>query len=196
MTPSQRVNDPAVVAEVTALLEDYERALVDNDVTVLTNYFWRSPHALRFGVAEELYGADEIESFRQTRKVNFTNRKVLREQIVAVGADLAVATVEFHVTVNGFLKHGRQSQVWVRFPDLGWRIISAHVSHKVVPGAPQPADPAAAYAAAADRYAGPVSGPAFMDGVAMNLQVAANIAAPLLAFELPPDIEPASRFVP
>ncbi len=30
-------------------------------------------------------------------------------------------------------KHGRQSQVWVRFPDAGWKIVSAHVSHKVVP---------------------------------------------------------------
>ncbi len=196
MTTPKQVNDSTVVAELTALLKDYERALVDNNVAVLTNYFWPSPHAVRFGVAEELYGAEEIASFRQTRQVNFTNRRILREQIVAVGPDLAVATVEFDITVNGFQKHGRQSQVWVRFPDLGWRIISAHVSHKVVPGAPQPADPAAAYAVAADRFVGPGSDPAFRDGVAMNLQIAARIAAPLLAVELPADIEPAPRFVP
>jgi hypothetical protein len=23
---------------------------------------------------------------------------------------------------------GRQSQTWVRFPDLGWKVVSAHVS--------------------------------------------------------------------
>lgn len=196
MTSLEQVNDPRVVAEVADLLRDYERALVDNDVAALTSYFWSSPHAVRFGVTEELYGADEIESFRQARKVNFTNRKILREQIVAVGSDLAVATVEFHVTVNAFQKHGRQSQVWVRFPNLGWRIISAHVSHKVISGAPQPTDPAVAYAAAADRYVGPATDPAFRDGIAMNLQIAARIAAPLLAVELPEDIEPAARFVP
>ncbi len=196
MTSLQNVNDPAVVAEVAAQLKVYERALVDNDVAVLTGYFWTSPHAVRFGVTEELYGAEEIESFRRARKVNFTSRKVLREHIVTLGSDLAVATVEFHVTVNGFQKHGRQSQVWVRFPDLGWRITSAHVSHKVIPGAPQPADPAAAYAAAADRYIGPPSDPAYKDGVALNLQVAARIAAPLLAFALPAEIEAAPRFIP
>jgi hypothetical protein len=196
MTSLKNVNDPEVVAELSGLLKDYERALVDNDVAALTGYFWDSPDALRFGVAEELYGAEEIEAFRRTRKVNFTNRKVLRENVVTLGTDFAVATVEFQVTVNGLQKHGRQSQVWVRFPDLGWRIVSAHVSHKVVPGSPQPADPAAAYAMAADRYVGPASDPAYRDGVTLNLQIAARIAAPLLALELPADIEIAPRFIP
>jgi hypothetical protein len=30
---------------------------------------------------------------------------------------------------------GRQSQTWVRFPDLGWKVVSAHVS--TMSGAPQ-----------------------------------------------------------
>ena len=136
MTSLKMVNDPEVVAELSAQLKDYERALVDNDVAALTGYFWASPDALRFGVAEELYGAEEIESFRRTRKVNFTNRKVLRENIVTLGPDFAVATLEFHVTVNGSQKHGRQSQVWVRFPDLGWRGSSRHTCRrKAMPGA-------------------------------------------------------------
>src|SRR5262245_6586064 len=110
MTFFHKVNDQGVVAEVTRLLSSYEHALVENDVAALTGYFWSSEHAVRFGVTEELYGAEEIESFRQARKVNFSSRKVLREHVVSVGSDLAVATVEFEVTVNGFVKHGRQSQ--------------------------------------------------------------------------------------
>jgi ketosteroid isomerase-like protein len=190
-----KINAPKVVSQIERLCRDYERALVDNDVKALSNYFWESPHALRFGVAEELYGSEEIEAFRASRKVNFADRKVLRENIVAVGQDLAIATVEFNVTVAGVIKHGRQTQVWVRFPGVGWRIASAHVSHKVVPGGNQPqGEPAAAFGAAGERYVGPPVDPAHRPGVAMNLEVAARIAAPMLAFELPDDVEPAARF--
>jgi hypothetical protein len=30
--------------------------------------------------------------------------------------------------VRGKEATGRQSQTWVRFPDVGWRVIAAHVS--------------------------------------------------------------------
>jgi Protein of unknown function (DUF3225) len=30
--------------------------------------------------------------------------------------------------VRGRDRIGRQSQRWVRFPDLGWKVIAAHVS--------------------------------------------------------------------
>ena len=187
-----QINDPIVAAEVTAAFHAYEKALAENDVGALTKFFWESPLALRFGVAEELYGADEISEFRRTRKVNFTDRKVIREEVVTLGNDLAIATLEFGVTVAGQRKHGRQSQVWVRFPDGGWKVVSAHVSHKVVP----PPAPAVAFAQAAERLEGLPIDPAFREGVAMNLQIAANIAEPLMAFELPEEVEPAPKFFP
>ena len=34
--------------------------------------------------------------------------------------------LEFKVRGHDFV--GRQSQTWVRFPDLGWKVVAAHVS--------------------------------------------------------------------
>lgn len=45
------VNDPAVLAEVTAAFERYEAALMANDVAALDALFWNSPHTLRYGSA-------------------------------------------------------------------------------------------------------------------------------------------------
>ena len=46
------INIPDVVAEVTAAFQRYEKALNGNDVTVLDELFWNSPHTLRYGVGE------------------------------------------------------------------------------------------------------------------------------------------------
>jgi len=72
-------NLPEVVAEVGALFERYEQALMDKTVEVLT-----------------------------------------------LGRDLASVNLEFKVRGRDLI--GRQSQTWVRFPDLGWKVIAAHVS--------------------------------------------------------------------
>ncbi|MFY9531522.1 MAG: AtzH-like domain-containing protein [Candidatus Acidiferrales bacterium] len=62
-----RINDPETLAELQALYPQYEAALVNNDVETLTGMFGASPHAMRFGVTENLYGIDEIESLRKRR---------------------------------------------------------------------------------------------------------------------------------
>jgi hypothetical protein len=46
---------------------------------------------------------------------------------VTFGWDFGSITLEFERTVDGRTVRGRQSQVWVRFPE-GWRIVAAHVS--------------------------------------------------------------------
>jgi hypothetical protein len=61
------INDPLVVAEVTAEFARYEAALVGNDVATLDTLFWASPHTLRYGVGENLYGIDAIRAFRAAR---------------------------------------------------------------------------------------------------------------------------------
>src|SRR5271169_2402406 len=121
------INDPEIVAELQALYPKYEAALMANDAETLTRLFWASPHAMRFGVAENLYGIEEIAAFRKGRSPANLARTVKRLDIVTFGRDYGSVTVEFERTVDGKAVLGRQSQVWVRLSE-GWRIVAAHVS--------------------------------------------------------------------
>ena len=122
-----RLNEPSIVAELAELYRAYENALVTNDVETLTNFFWESPLATRFGIYENLHGYEEIASFRQSRSPVNLARTIRRCDIVTFGPDHGQINVEFARTLDGQTVHGRQSQLWVRFPE-GWRIVSAHVS--------------------------------------------------------------------
>ncbi len=127
-----KINDPATLAELAALYPLYETALVTNDVPTLTAMFWDSPHVMRFGVTENLYGTAELEAFRISRPSVGLARTVKRLDIVAFGTDYGSITLEFERTAPagdpaGRLIRGRQSQVWVRLEE-GWRIVAAHVS--------------------------------------------------------------------
>nr|WP_315528026.1 oxalurate catabolism protein HpxZ [uncultured Achromobacter sp.] len=119
------INLPAVVAEVTAAFERYETALVNNQVDVLDTLFWDSPHTLRYGAGENLYGYDAIRAFRAARAPQGLARRVLRTAITTYGTDFATANLEFQR--DGSDRIGRQSQTWMRTP-AGWRVVSAHVS--------------------------------------------------------------------
>jgi hypothetical protein len=126
-----QVNLPEIVSELAELYPRYEQALVSNDVDTLVAMFWASPEVMRFGVSENLYGHDELEAFRKARPAVNLARTVKRLEIVSFGRDYASITLEFernrpHGQPGGPIR-GRQSQVWVRFPQ-GWRIVSAHVS--------------------------------------------------------------------
>jgi hypothetical protein len=121
------INDPEVVAELKSLYPHYETALVTNDAETLIRMFWASPHAMRFGVTENLYGIEEIDAFRKGRSPANLARAVKRLDIVTFGRDSGSITLEFERTVNEKTIRGRQSQVWIRFPE-GWRIVAAHVS--------------------------------------------------------------------
>ena len=119
------INLPDVVAEVTSAFTRYEDALVHNKVEVLDELFWDSPHTLRYGATENLYGAKEIKAFRAGRPSQGLERVILRTVITTYGADFATANVEFQRTASP--KIGRQSQTWMRTAQ-GWRVVSAHVS--------------------------------------------------------------------
>ena len=119
------INLPAVLAEVEAAFAEYERALVTNDVPVLDRLFWDSPHPLRYGAGENLYGYDAIRAFRQGRPAVNLEREITAKAITTFGQDFAVANVEFRRA--GSDRTGRQSQTWARLPE-GWRVVSAHVS--------------------------------------------------------------------
>jgi hypothetical protein len=119
------INNPEVVAEVTAAFMRYERALVANDVAVLDAMFWNSRNTLRFGIAENLYGYAAIASFRSSRPPIDLTRQLRNTVIVSYGRDFATANTEFQRV--GSSVTGRQSHVWVRTEE-GWRIAAAHVS--------------------------------------------------------------------
>lgn len=119
------VNLPEVVAEVTAAFERYEVALVTNDVAVLDELFWNSPHTLRYGATENLYGYDAIREFRASRPSTGLARTLGKTVITTFGTDFATASTEFFRT--GSDRVGRQSQTWVRTPE-GWKVVAAHVS--------------------------------------------------------------------
>jgi len=119
------INLPDVVAEVTHAFERYEQALVGNDVAVLDELFWNSPHTLRYGATENLYGYDAIRDFRAGRTAQGLARSLLATVITSYGRDFATANVEFRR--SGSDRSGRQSQTWMRTPE-GWRVVAAHVS--------------------------------------------------------------------
>ncbi len=119
------VDDPTTLAEVIAVCDRYEAALMANDVETLDALFWHSPHALRYGVGENLYGFDEISSFRTVRAGGSPKRSVLRRVITTHGTDFATANLEFRR--EGATRIGRQSQTWIRTAE-GWKIAAAHVS--------------------------------------------------------------------
>ena len=120
-------NIPEVVEEIRVRFERYERALVDKDVDVLDATFWNSPHTIRYALHENGYGFDEIHAHRVRRPAG-TNIKEqrIRLEILTLGRDYATMNLEFKVRGRDLV--GRQSQTWVRFPDVGWKVVSAHVS--------------------------------------------------------------------
>lgn len=127
------INLPDVLAEVRAVFERYEHALVANDVAVLDELFWNSPCTLRYGVAENLYGHEAIAAFRAARPSQGLARELLKTVITTYGRDFATANCEFRRA--GSDRTGRQSQAWMRTPQ-GWRVVAAHVSLLVPTGAP------------------------------------------------------------
>ena len=120
------VDDAETRAEVEAAFAAYERALTTNDVAALDLFFLADEAAIRYGVAENLYGYDAIKAFRAARSPSGLARRLERTRIATYGRDCAIAATLFR-RENAPGKVGRQMQTWVRFPD-GWKIVAAHVS--------------------------------------------------------------------
>jgi hypothetical protein len=119
------INQASTLHDITLQFARYEQALVSNDLAVLDELFWDSPHTLRYGAGENLYGMDEIKAFRAARPSKGLDRTVLRTHITTFGDDFATTQIEFQRP--GAERIGRQTQAWVRLPE-GWRVVSAHVS--------------------------------------------------------------------
>jgi hypothetical protein len=120
-----QINLPHVLAEMEVAFARYEDALVNNKVDVLDELFWNSPHTLRDGIGENLYGFEAIQAFRASRPSQGLQRTCMNTVITAYGEDFATANTEFQR--DGVARSGRQSQTWMRTPE-GWRVVAAHVS--------------------------------------------------------------------
>ncbi len=134
MIDQAEIDLPEVKAEMEAMFAEYERALMANDVDVLTKLFRRDSRTLRFGAGENLYGWEAIMAFRSARVVAGLDRRLVNTIITTYGRDFAVANTEFHRSTGVV---GRQSQTWVRFAE-GFRIVAAHVSLLAQNAAPRP----------------------------------------------------------
>src|SRR5712692_6731496 len=120
-------NLPEVVAEVRALFERYEQALIDKNVEVLDATFWESPHTIRYALNEHGYGFSEIHAHRVARPPGpGIKEQRIRLEILTLGRELATVILELKVRGRNLV--GRQSQTRVRFPEIGWKVIAAHVS--------------------------------------------------------------------
>lgn len=187
------INAPRVIAELSALHDAYERALCANDVPALKGFFWDSPQVVRYGLTEHLYGAESVARYRDSHAPNFTDRRIVRREILALDANHASIMCELSQLIHGQRRHSRQSQVWCRFSGYGWRIVSAHVSQAL----PAPGT-SLGWESYVNETAAAIGLPlhsSHREGVIQNLQRAASLAAPLLALQLPADTSGAPVFV-
>jgi hypothetical protein len=125
-----RIDAPEVVADVRAVFERYEGALREGDVATLTELFWADPRCVRYGVVDRQHGAEEIAEWRRANPGVPPGRTLSETVVLATGEASAVVSTLFGYP--GGAAEGRQTQTWVRFPELdghgGWRIVAAHVS--------------------------------------------------------------------
>jgi ketosteroid isomerase-like protein len=121
-----RLNDPAVVAEVRAAFDAYERALLANDVDALDGWFHDGPDVVRFIFGTVELGADAVSAARRAVPRQTGPRTIDQLEVRTWGPDVASVFAVCRLTETGAVVH--QSQTWARL-DAGWRVVAAHVSH-------------------------------------------------------------------
>ena len=119
------IDDPAVIAEVRAVVDRYERAIAENDGATLDATFWADPRTVRFGITEILYGIEAIRAFRAS-VARYAPRVQRKVHVTTFGRDFACTHLEYQRVDSGLI--GRETKIMVRLPDIGWRVVSAHVS--------------------------------------------------------------------
>ncbi len=125
LTSKSEINLPDVLADLDFAFDQYEAALVQNNVSVLDKFFWDNPKTVRYGIAENLYGGKAIRAYRMACAPVPPGRYITHKKIMSFGRDFGIISVEF--TSPNSEQPGRQMQTWVRFPE-GWQIVAAHVS--------------------------------------------------------------------
>ena len=118
------INDQAILAEVEAVFDAYEAALLRNDNDTLATMFLDRPDTVRYGLNDVQHGYGEVLAFRATQAP--FDRWLDRTVITSYGTDCATAQTQF-IRDDAPGRIGRQTQVWVR-TETGWKVAAAHVS--------------------------------------------------------------------
>ena len=126
---SETVTSPesALESSVLACFMAYEHALRGGDVAAMDSWFAADVRTVRFGVADEQWGAEEVRRWRGTASRVPEGRQLAETAVEAWADNLAVVTTLFRYP--GSASVGRQSQIWL-LTDMGWRIVHAHVSER------------------------------------------------------------------
>ena len=119
------INRADVLADVSKAFTEYEQALVDGDNAKLVEFFWPAPSLVRFGLADQQSGFEQLRAWRLAQEPVPRGRRLFDTVITTYGTDFATATTLF--AYGDEAPVGRQSQTWLRTP-TGWQIASAHVS--------------------------------------------------------------------
>ena len=119
------INLSDVLIDLDNAFNQYEEALIQNNIPVLDKFFWDNPGTVRYGIAENLYGGDEIRAYRKSCNPVPPGRRITQKNIISFGHNFGIVSVEF--TSPDSEHSGRQMQTWVLFPE-GWKIVAAHVS--------------------------------------------------------------------
>lgn len=119
------VNRPEIVDEVRTAFENYEAALMNNDLETMALSFASSEDVVRFGIKDAQFGKDEIATWRATQRPLPSGRSLYKTVITTYNSDVAVVSTFFSYPNRDFV--GRQQQTWLRFADR-WKIVAAHVS--------------------------------------------------------------------
>jgi hypothetical protein len=113
--------------EVLACFTAYEDALSAGDVQAMDLWFADDDRTIRFGIADEQWGAEDVRRWRSVAPRVPSGRRLVETRVDVWTNSLAVVTTLFRYPSSQSV--GRQSQTWVR-TDVGWRIVHAHVSER------------------------------------------------------------------
>jgi ketosteroid isomerase-like protein len=125
-------------AEIRALIDQYTQSIDVADPEMGAKFWLTTPEASFIHPLGEESGWDQIAAdvYGKLMGRTFSKRslKLSEEPVIHVFGDTAVA--EFHwdfvatLRSNGSEVHtkGRESQVYVRYPDKGWRLVHVHYS--------------------------------------------------------------------
>ena len=126
-TANAHATTNAIEQAVLACFTAYEQALSAGDVAAIDAWFADDPRTVRFGIAEEQWGAEEVRRWRSVAAGTPAGRRLSETRVDPWADNLAVVTTLFRYPASTSV--GRQSQTWLR-TDAGWRIIHAHVSER------------------------------------------------------------------
>lgn len=103
--------------------QDYERALMADDLEALDRLFAPGPATVRGDAQGLLVGHDAIGEFRSGRG-GAPRRRIVQTHVQVVDDDHALVIAVTELERGG---RGQQTQLWARAPE-GWQVTAAHVS--------------------------------------------------------------------